>query len=139
MLHLNCPPFQHTKIYKYLNKKNEKIGTLGLNFILNMQYLYFRTRRHYSKKGSRWSAYEVKTEKSYPHVPSIMRGIIEARLGDAVGINRKVILERDDPRRLSATIAPIPPPSTAEIIAEKRSRVSIEDMDTTIDYTWTGH
>jgi hypothetical protein len=42
------------------------------------------------KKG-RWSAYEVKTEKSYPHVPSIMRGIIEARLGDTVGMNRKVI------------------------------------------------
>jgi hypothetical protein len=38
-----------------------------------------------------------------------MRGIIEARLGDAVGMNRKVILERDDPRRLSATIAHIPP------------------------------
>jgi hypothetical protein len=38
-----------------------------------------------------------------------MRGIIEARLGDAVGMNQKVILERDDPRRLSATIAPIPP------------------------------
>ena len=57
-----------------------------------------------------------------------MRGTIEARLGDAVGMNRKVILERDDPRRLSATIAPIPPPPTAESIAEKRSRVSIEDM-----------
>jgi hypothetical protein len=60
-----------------------------------------------------------------------MRGIIEARLGDAVGMNRKVILERDGPRRLSATIA-------AKSIAVKRSRVSIEDMDTTIDYIWTG-
>ena len=68
-----------------------------------------------------------------------MRGIIEARLGDTVGMNRKVILERDDPRRLSATTGPIPPPPAAESIAEKRSRVSIEDMDTTIDYTWTGH
>ena len=58
-----------------------------------------------------------------------MRGILESRLGDAVGMNRKVVLERDDPRRLSATIAPIPPPPTAESIAEKRSRVSIEDMD----------
>ena len=65
-----------------------------------MQYLYFRTHKHYSTKGSRWSAYEVKTEKSYPHVPSITRGTIEARLGDAVGMNRKVILERDDPRRM---------------------------------------
>ena len=68
-----------------------------------------------------------------------MRGIIEARLGDTVGMNRKVILERDDPRQLSATIAPISPPPTAEIIAEKRSRISTEDMDTTIDHTWTGH
>ena len=58
-----------------------------------------------------------------------MRGIIEARLGDAVGMNRNVILERDDPRRLSATTGPIPPPPTAESIAEKRSRVSIDDMD----------
>jgi hypothetical protein len=49
-----------------------------------------------TQKGARWSAYEVKTEKSCPHVPSIMRGIIEAHLGDAVGLNRKVILERDD-------------------------------------------
>jgi hypothetical protein len=54
-------------------------------------------------------------------LPSIMRGIIEARLGDAVGMNRKVILERDGPRRLSATIA-------AKSIAVKRSRVSIEDI-----------
>jgi len=68
-----------------------------------------------------------------------MRGIIEACLGDAVGMNRKVILERDDPRRQSATITPISPPPTAESMAEKRSRVSIEDMDTTINYTWTGH
>jgi hypothetical protein len=49
-----------------------------------------------------------------------MRGIIEARLGEAVGMNQQVILERDDPRRLSATIAPIPPPPTAESIAKKR-------------------
>jgi hypothetical protein len=104
-----------------------------------MQYQYFRTRRHYSKKGFRWSTYEVKTKKSYPHLPPIMRGIIEAHLGDAVGMNQKLILERDDPRRLSDTTAPIPPPPTAESIAEKRSRISIEDMNTTIDYTWTGH
>ena len=43
-------------------------------------YLYFRTRKLYIKKGSRWSAYEVKPEKYY-----------------AVGMNRNAILERDDP------------------------------------------
>jgi hypothetical protein len=43
---------------------------------------------------------------------NLLRGIIESRLGDAVGMNQKVILERDDPRRLSATIAPIPSPPT---------------------------
>ena len=79
------------------------------------------------KKG-RWSAYEVKTEKSCPHVPSIMRGLIEACLGDAVGMNRKVILERDDSRQLSATIAPIPPPPTAESIAEKSIPVNLWEL-----------
>jgi hypothetical protein len=118
VLLFSTPKFTNISI-----KKNEKIGALGLNFILNMQYLYFRSHRHYSKKGCRWSAYDVKTEKSYPHVPSIMRGIIEARLGDAVGMNQKVILERDDPRQLSATIAPIPPPPTAEIIAEYLQKI----------------
>jgi hypothetical protein len=96
--YISTIPLFSTPKFTNISLKNEKIGALGLNFILDMQYLYFRTRRHYSKKGSRWSAYEVKTEKSCPHVPSIMRGIIEAHLGDAVGLNRKVILERDDPK-----------------------------------------
>jgi hypothetical protein len=59
---VSTPKFTNISI-----KKNEKIGALGLNFILNMQYLYFRSHRHYSKKGCRWSAYDVKTEKSYIH------------------------------------------------------------------------
>ena len=68
-----------------------------------------------------------------------MRKIVVALLQDAIGLNQKVILERDDPRRLSATIAPIPPPPTAEIMAEKRSRTTTVDMDATIDYVWDGN
>ena len=50
-----------------------------------------------------------------------------------------MILERDDPRRLSATIAPVPRPPTAEIMAEKRSRTTTVDMDAAIDYVWDGN
>lgn len=51
-------------------------------------------------------------------------------------MNRNVILEAYDPRRLSATIAPIPPPPTQDLMAEKISRFNREDPDKTIDYDW---
>ena len=44
-----------------------------------------RTHRHYSKNGAIWSDYEVKTEKTYPHIPALMMKIVVARLRDAVG------------------------------------------------------
>lgn len=40
---------------------------------------------------------------------------------DPVGMNRRVVLTNDDPRLLSKTLAPKPPPSTAELVAEKES------------------
>lgn len=58
------------------------------------------------------------------------------RLSDDIGMNRNVIVEASDPRRLSATIALIPPPPTQDLMAEKISRFNREDPDKTIDYDW---
>jgi hypothetical protein len=35
---------------------------------------------------------------------------------------QNIVLEPDDPRRISAVLAPVPPPPTHEIVAEQRSR-----------------
>ncbi|XP_076084720.1 uncharacterized protein LOC143055456 [Mytilus galloprovincialis] len=93
-----------------------------------------RLQRYYSKKGGRWTATEVKTPKQYIYIPELMKHIIMKRLSDAIGMSRRVILDPFDPRRLSATIAPVPPPPTQDLMAAKISRFNREDLDRTIDY-----
>lgn len=79
---------------------------------------------------------EVKAQKKYPYISDLLRQILMKRLSDDIGINRNVILEASDRRRLSATIAPIPPRPTQDLMAEKISRFNREDPDKTIDYDW---
>ena len=55
------------------------------------------------------------------------------RLQDNEGMNQRVQLEVDDPRRTSVHLAPIPqPPTRDNIVASQKSR--FEDQDKTIDY-----
>jgi hypothetical protein len=52
-------------------------------------------------------------------------------LGLHEGMNQRVQLEVDDPRRISVHLAPIPqPPTQDNIVASKKSR--FEDQDKTI-------
>lgn len=51
-----------------------------------------------------------------------MRNCIENRLQDGIGMNKPVVLEADDTRRISAVLAPIPPPPTSQLVVEKKSR-----------------
>ena len=51
-----------------------------------------------------------------------MRTCLENRLLDGIDMNRAVVLEADDPRRISAVLAPIPTPTTSQLVTEKKSR-----------------
>lgn len=37
-------------------------------------------------------------------------------------MNKQVVLEADDPRMISAVLAPIPPPPTSQLVVEKKPR-----------------
>ena len=77
----------------------------------------------------------MKTEKTYNYVEDILRSILTIRLADKVGMCRPVMLSVDDPRRISATIAPVPPPPTQQIVEEQKSRFfNHSDVDATVDY-----
>ena len=69
----------------------------------------------------------------------LLKSIFKMRLDDAIGMNQKAVLEADDPRRISPTLAPIPPPPTHEIAAQQRSRFNVQDPDATLDYDHTRH
>jgi hypothetical protein len=61
---------------------------------------------------------------------------------------KKIVLEPDDRRKISAVLAPVPPPPIHEIVAEQRSRFStveslqtanssnnvVDDSNATMDY-----
>ncbi|VDI46684.1 Hypothetical predicted protein [Mytilus galloprovincialis] len=72
------------------------------------------TRRYYRKTGIQRSVYAKREDKDYHHVPTIIKIIVENRLQDHVGMNRKVLLDVKDPRRVSAVLAPTLTPSTAD-------------------------
>jgi hypothetical protein len=83
------------------------------------------------KKTERWSASPVRTEKRYMYMTELLKKIVTLRLEDRVGMAQKMILEPDDPRRISAVLAPVPPPTTREIVAEQRSRFgTVESLQT---------
>lgn len=93
-----------------------------------------RWQRSYNKKTSRWSVHPVKVEKNYSYVQDLIRHIITSRIEDDIGMNRPMELEADDLRRISAHLAPVPPPSTRDIVATQISR--FENLNKTIEY-WT--
>ena len=77
----------------------------------------------------------MKTEKTYNYVEDILRSILTTRLADQVGMCRPVMLSVDDPRRISAAIAPVPPPPTQQIVEVQKSRIfNHSDADATVDY-----
>ncbi|XP_070544883.1 uncharacterized protein [Ptychodera flava] len=80
------------------------------------------SQRRYNKKSGRWTASPVKVDKTYPHITDLLKSILQKRLADKEGMQRKVELEPQDPRRLSAHLAELPPPPTAILVQEKRSR-----------------
>jgi hypothetical protein len=55
------------------------------------------------------------------------------RLQDNEGMNQRVQLEVEDPRRISIHLAPIPqPPTRDNIVASQKSKFEVQDK--TIDY-----
>ena len=96
--------------------------------------LTLRWKRTFNKKSARWSVQSVKEKKTYPHLPGIVRNIIQMRIDDNVGMNANVVLEADDPRRIAKNITCVPPPPTLQIALEQKSRSKKEDPDKTIDY-----
>jgi hypothetical protein len=61
----------------------------------------------------------------------LLKKIVTLRLEDRVGMAQNNVLEPYVPRRISAVLAPVPPPPTHEIVAKQRSRFgTVETLQT---------
>lgn len=59
---------------------------------------FYRLQRTYNKKSCRWTVYPVKEKKSYDHVISLLRKVLEKRLEDKEGFHDRMEMEAGDPR-----------------------------------------
>lgn len=64
----------------------------------------------------------MRQKKQYPYVDDILKLCVQNRIINPVGMNRPVTLGVEDPTLVSETLAPVPPPPTASLVAEKKSR-----------------
>jgi hypothetical protein len=85
-----------------------------------MQIHYCRHQRYFSKKSGRWSSYAVKSEKTYPYCDTLKQVCLKNRLLDGIGMNQPAVLDAEDPRRIFSVFAPVQPPLTGDLVAEKK-------------------
>jgi hypothetical protein len=76
----------------------------------------------FNKKSGRWLLRPVKEQKSYSYSKDLMAGVLVRRVEDRTSMFKPVQLHDDDPRRISASIAPVPPPPTDQLRQEQKTR-----------------
>ena len=79
----------------------------------------------FTKKRGRWATYEVLKLKSYPYIEDLMRFCIENRFLDGIGMKKQVVLGANDPRRVTAVLAPIPPPTKQQTKTNYKFEVNL--------------
>ena len=68
---------------------------------------------------------EVKNKKTYDHIPDLISLIVRVRLEDKEGMHKKVALKPDDPRLISKTMAPVPPPTNISVSSGEEIKTEI--------------
>lgn len=82
----------------------------------------YRFVKTFSKKSERWTLAKRKTHKTYHHIKQVQIDIATACIEDEESYTRTSALSKTDPRRIRPNLAPIPAPSTSELIKRHRSR-----------------
>lgn len=78
--------------------------------------------RKYNQRTKSWDSKIVKKEKDYTYVYLMIAKALDRRMHDRKSILRQAVLEADNPRKISATIAHIEPEASRGIHTRKMSR-----------------
>ena len=75
--------------------------------------------RKFSKRTNQWSAVKVLEPKSYKYIPNLLQRIFIKRASTKGGVNKKIDVLEEDPRRIALNI---PPPSIESLVESHKSR-----------------
>ena len=89
-------------------------------------YCFSSYRKVYNKRSKQWNVVPEREPKGYGYIVQLQRSILEGRIQDRHPVSRKRGLKPDDPRRISASIAAVPPPPTQELVSRHKSRFGSE-------------
>jgi hypothetical protein len=78
--------------------------------------------RKFSKRTKQWSAVKVLEPKAYNYIPNLLEKIFGKRASTKGGVNRKIAVLEEDPRRIAPNISAIPPPSVESLLEAHKSR-----------------
>ena len=77
--------------------------------------------RKYNQRTKSWDSKIIKKEKDYTYVYLMIAKALD-RMQDRKSILRQAVLEADNPRKISATIAHVEPDTSRDIHMRKMSR-----------------
>ncbi|XP_066271347.1 uncharacterized protein [Branchiostoma lanceolatum] len=78
--------------------------------------------RSFQKKSDRWTYYNVKVPKDYSYIPELQSRIVAERIDSGRGMSRTQPMSENDPRR-RGPLPKHPPPPTAQLVEQHRSRI----------------
>ena len=78
--------------------------------------------RKFSKRTKQWSAVKVLKPKGYSYIPRLLENIFGKRANTKGGVNTKIPMLEEDPRRIAANISAIPPPTVQSLMESHESR-----------------
>ena len=78
--------------------------------------------RKYNQRMKSWDSKIIKKKKDYTYVYLMIAKALDRRMQDRKSISRRAVLEADNPRKISATIAHVEPDAFRDIHMRKMSR-----------------
>ncbi|XP_062570141.1 uncharacterized protein LOC134232209 [Saccostrea cucullata] len=121
---VNAYASKHHSYNPPLYRCRNRLVALDYNHHINRNVLVKKDgatqyQRSYNKKSGRWAVHPVKEKQNFPYIPSLQEKILLSRVTDEVGMNQPVVLEVDDPRRLSSHLTPVPPLSLNSLLSSR--------------------
>ena len=83
-----------------------------------------RHHRKWSPRSKCWYVAPLKEKKSFPHLHPLQARMFLFHINTGSPVQQRLSLSASHPQQISVTIANVPPPSTADIAADQKSRSS---------------
>ena len=81
-----------------------------------------RFHRKYNKASGQFTVARIRPNKTYDYIPELLTRVLTRRISEKANVNDPTKISDKHPAHIAPTIAPLPPPPTAELANKQHSR-----------------